>query len=283
VVGAGRVGTAVAVLLARAGHTIVAVTGRGPSRARADAHLHGVPVLDPLEAVRGAETVLIGLPDDLIEPSVRELAEAGAWAAGSFVGHFSGARGLDVLRSVVPSGARPFAMHPLQTFTDVGTAVDRIPGSAIAVTAEDDEAWLVAERLSDDLLGEPFRLAEELRPLYHAAAVFASNYVVATSATAADLFAAAGVPDPVRAMGPLQAATLANVAELGPERALTGPVVRGDAGTVERNLEALSAHAPEAVAGYIAMGRLTASLARRSGRLDPEGAEAIAEVLDRWT
>jgi predicted short-subunit dehydrogenase-like oxidoreductase (DUF2520 family) len=283
VVGGGRVGTAVAMLLDRAGHTIVAVTGRGPTRARADAHLHGVPVLEPVDAVRDAEVVLIGLPDDLIELSVRDLADADAWSPGSFVGHFSGALGLDVLRPVVPSGAHPFAMHPLQTFTDVGSAVDRIPGCAIAVTAADDEAWLVAERLSDDLLGEPFRLADELRPLYHAAAVFASNYVVAISSRAADLFGVAGVPDPLRAMRPLQVATLANVTDLGPDRALTGPVVRGDAGTVERNLEALVARAPEAVASYVVLGRLTAALAARSGRLDPDGAEAVLEVLDRWT
>jgi predicted short-subunit dehydrogenase-like oxidoreductase (DUF2520 family) len=283
VVGAGRVGTAVAVLLSRAGHRIVAVAGRGPTRSRADAYLPGVPVLAPHEAVRDAEMVLIGLPDDLIGSTVLEIASAGGWVSGSFVGHLSGALGLDVLVDASSAGARPFALHPLQTFADVGTAVERIPGCAIAVTAADEETWLVAERIADDLLGDPFRLPDELRPLYHAAAVFASNYVVATSGVAADLFAAAGVPDPVRAMHPLQAASIANVADLGPERALTGPIVRGDAGTVERNLEALETHAPETVAAYVAMGRLATVLAVRSGRLSVEGAEAVTEVLDRWS
>jgi predicted short-subunit dehydrogenase-like oxidoreductase (DUF2520 family) len=283
VVGAGRVGTAVAVLLSRAGHRIVAVTGRGPTRSRADAHLPGVPVLDPPEAVRAAGVVLIGLPDDLIESAVGELAGVGAWRSGSFVGHMSGARGLDVLAGASSAGAHPFALHPLQTFADVGNALERIPGCSIAVTAADEPTWLVAERLADDLLGESFRLPDELRPLYHAAAVFASNYVVTASGVASDLLAAAGVPDPVRAMYPLQAATLANVSDLGPAQALTGPIVRGDAGTVERNLEALEAHAPQTVAAYVAMGRLATALARRSGRLPEEGAMAVAEVLERWS
>jgi predicted short-subunit dehydrogenase-like oxidoreductase (DUF2520 family) len=283
VVGAGRVGTAVAVLLERAGHKIVGVSGRGPTRSRADAYLPGVPVMEAADAARAAELVLIGLPDDLIEGAVEELGTVGAWLPGVFVGHLSGSLGLDALTPAAAAGAHPFALHPLLTFADVAHAVDRIPGCAIAVTAPDDGTWMVAERLADDLMGEPFRLPNELRPLYHAAAVFASNYVVAASGVAATLFAAAGLPDPVRAMYPLQAATLANVADLGPGKALTGPIVRGDARTVDRNLEALRTHAPEVVSAYVAMGRITVALAVRSGRLTAASAEAVGEVLDRWS
>jgi predicted short-subunit dehydrogenase-like oxidoreductase (DUF2520 family) len=151
------------------------------------------------------------------------------------------------------------------------------------VAADDDEGFGVAERIADDLLGEPFRLAEELRPLYHAAAVLASNDLVALSATAAHLFSAAGVPDPARAMRPLQQATLDNVAELGPAKALTGPAVRGDAGTIERNLAALAAHAPEAVATYVVLARTALEVASRGGRLDPQDRAEVEAVLARWS
>jgi predicted short-subunit dehydrogenase-like oxidoreductase (DUF2520 family) len=283
VIGAGRVGTAMAVLLVRAGHKVTAVSGRGPTRARVAAHLRGVMVLDPAEAAREGELVLIGLPDDLIAPTVRDVAAAGGFVAGSYVAHLSGAARLDALDPAREAGARRLGIHPLQTFPDVARAVDLIPGCTFAVTADDDVGYQVAERVADDVGGEPFRLSDELRPLYHAAAVFASNYLVVNSGIAAGLFAGAGVPEPIRAMYRLQAATLENVRDLGPEQALTGPVVRGDGGTVAANLTALSAAAPEAVTTYVAMARAALDLARRSGRLDEAGHAAVEEVLARWS
>jgi predicted short-subunit dehydrogenase-like oxidoreductase (DUF2520 family) len=283
VIGAGRVGTAMAVLLVRAGHKVVAVSGRGPTRARVASFLSGVMVLDPAEAAREGELVLIGLPDDLIAPTVRELASAGAFGPGQFVAHLSGAAGLDVLDPAREAGAHRLAIHPLQTFPDVGHAVDLIPGCTFAVTADDDEGYQVAERVADDVLGEPFRLAEELRPLYHAAAVFASNYLVVTSGIAGELFAQAGVPEPLHAMYRLQASTLENVRDLGPEQALTGPAVRGDGGTVDANLAALSAHAPQTIPTYVAMARAALDLASRSGRLEDAGRARVEEVLARWS
>lgn len=282
-IGAGRVGTAMAVLLMRAGDQVVAVSGRAATRSRAASYLPDVPVLEPADAARAGDLVLIGLPDDLIADMVRTLASAGAFVPGTFVAHLSGAIGLDVLAPARDAGAHRLAIHPLQTFPDVGHAVDMIPGSTFALTADDEEGYGVAERVADDLMGEAFRLEDELRPLYHAAAVFASNDLVVLSDVAARLFAQAGVPDPVRAMSALQRATLENVLEIGPERALTGPVVRGDGGTVQRNLDALSAHAPGQVVAYVAMAREAVDLAVRSGRLDEAGRRAVEEVLDRWS
>ena len=283
VIGAGRVGTAMAVLLMRAGHKVTAVSGRGPTRARVASFLTGVMVLDPAEAAREGELVLIGMPDDLIAPTVRDIAAAGGFASGAFVAHLSGAARLDVLDPVRAAGAHRLAIHPLQTFPDVAHAVDLIPGCTFAVTADDDLGYQVAERVADDVMGEPFRLADELRPLYHAGAVFASNYLVVISGIAAALFEVAGVPDPLRAMHRLQAATLDNVRDLGPEQALTGPVVRGDGGTVEQNLAALSSHAPDAIAAYVSMARAALDLAARSGRLDDAGRAAVEGVLARWS
>ena len=283
VIGAGRVGTAVGVLLTRAGHRLIAVSGRGPTRDRAARYLPDVAVREPEDAARDAELVILGVPDDLVAPMTASLAGAGAVGAGAYVAHLSGALGLDALERALDVGAHRLAIHPLQTFPDVVHAVEGIPGCAVAVTADDEQGYLVAERIADDLLGEPFRLADGLRPLYHAAAVLASNDLVAVSALAAEAFAAAGIEDPVRAMRPLQRATLDNVGELGPARALTGPAVRGDAGTVARNLEALEREVPAAVAPYVALARVALDLAVGRGSLAETDRAAVEEVLARWS
>jgi predicted short-subunit dehydrogenase-like oxidoreductase (DUF2520 family) len=284
VVGAGTLGTAVAVLLARAGHRIVAVSGRtAETGRRAAAHLPGVPILDAEAAAAAAEVVVLGTPDDAIEPVAEALAAAGAVGPGTAVVHLSGALGIGALDEARASGAEVVAVHPLQTFPDVDAALERFPGSPVAVTAATEEGYRLGERLARDVGGTPFRLADELRPVYHAAAVFASNYLVTVSAIAEALFTIAGVPDPTAVMAPLQRASLEHVERLGPAAALTGPAVRGDAGTIRRNLEALARHAPSTVPAYVAMARASLDLAERSGRLPPDARGAVEDVLGAWT
>lgn len=281
-VGAGRVGTAMAVLLARAGHRVRAVAGGQATRERAARFLPGVPVLPAEEAARGVELVLLGTPDAAIEPVCTSLARAGAIAAGQAVAHLSGATGLSALGAAEAAGATVLSIHPLQTCPDVEAAVARIPGAAIAVTARTPEAFALGERLALDVGGRPFELEDAAKPVYHAAAVFASNYLVTLTALAAELERLAGLPDPMAALLPLQRATLENVAALGPEAALTGPAVRGDAATVETNLRGLAEHAPWAVPAYVALAELALELASASGRLRPEGRAAVEGVLARW-
>jgi predicted short-subunit dehydrogenase-like oxidoreductase (DUF2520 family) len=283
VVGAGRVGTAVAVLLRRAGHRITAVSGRSGSRGRAAQHLPDVPFLEPGPAAAAGQVVLLAVPDDLIATVARQIADAGGFWPGQWVAHLSGASPLAVLDPARDLSAGRLSIHPLQTIPDVEWAIARIPGSAFAVTADDDAGFILGERLAEDLGGDPFRLAEGDRALYHAAAVFASNYLVTVSGIAAALLSAAGVPDPVRAIVPLQRGTTDNVERLGPAHALTGPAVRGDAGTVELNLQALRQHAPDVVDAYVVMCRAALALAVRSARLTEDRRDAVEEVLARWT
>jgi len=278
IVGAGTVGTAVGVAWARAGHRVVALSGRDATLERAATWLPGVPVLPLADAVAGAELVAIGVPDDAL-PSVASDV-AGAIEPGVWVLHLSGARGLDVLQAVAAVGARPLALHPLQTFADVASAIETLPGCAVAVTTADEEGALLGDGLARDLGGRPFRLADAQRPLYHAAAVFASNYLVAISGAADALFASAGVPDALTAMRSLQEATLANVHRLGPQAALTGPAVRGDAGTIDRNLSAIAAEMPGLVAAYVALCRTAMGVA--GDRLSNAERDAIEGVLARW-
>jgi predicted short-subunit dehydrogenase-like oxidoreductase (DUF2520 family) len=282
VIGAGRVGTALAVLWRRAGHRIVAVAGGPATVERAATHLPGVPVLDAVAAARDAGVVLLSTPDAAIATVCEEVARAGAVGPGVAVAHASGATGLDVLAPARSAGATTLSIHPLQTCPTVEAAVEWIPGAGFAVTAETEEGIALGERLAADAGGRPFRIADEAKPLYHAAAVFASNYLVTVTAIAHELEGAAGVGDPGAILAPLQAATLANLERVGPAAALTGPAVRGDAATVARNLQALAEGVPEAVRPYVALADLALELAERSGRLPAEGREAVEEVLARW-
>lgn len=283
IVGAGRAGTALAVLWRFAGHRIVAVSGRDATVERATRHLPGVPILNAIDAAGDAELVVVGVPDDLIASTVGALTDAGALGDGRWVAHLSGATPLSALDAAREAGARRLGVHPLQTFPDVEAALERMPGCVVAVGADDEEGFFVGERLAEDLQARPFRLADEQRAIYHAAAVFASNYMVVGTWIAEELLSIAGVPDPMAALAPLQQATIANMASATPAEALTGPAVRGDAGTVARNIDALAASAPWAVDAYVEMARVALDLSVRSGRLSHQGRAGVEEVLARWT
>jgi predicted short-subunit dehydrogenase-like oxidoreductase (DUF2520 family) len=283
IVGAGRVGTALGVWLRRSGHRIVAASGRDATEARVRRHLGAVPVLAPAEAARRAELVLIATPDDAIAPTCAAIVDGGGVTTGSIVAHVSGGTGLEALGPAEDVGATVLSLHPLQTFPDVDSAVERLVGCPIAVTARTDAGASIGERLARDVGGRPFPLADEAKPLYHAAAVFASNYLVTVTALARDVGVAAGLADPVGLLAPLQTTTLANVETMGPERALTGPAVRGDAGTIAKHLEALGAGVSHAVAPYVALARAALDVAEASGRLGPEGRAAVEEVLRGWS
>jgi predicted short-subunit dehydrogenase-like oxidoreductase (DUF2520 family) len=283
VLGAGRVGTAIAVRLKAAGHRIVAASGRDRTPERVREFLGAVPILSAADAARRAEVSLIATPDDAIEPTCAEIVDAGGVTTGSIVAHLSGATSLDALSAAESAAATVLSLHPLQTLPDVPSAVQRLVGCPIAVTARTDTGRAVGELLAADVGGRPFALADEAKPLYHAAAVFASNYLVTITALARDVGVVAGLDDPIALLAGLQATTLANLGEMGPERALTGPAVRGDAGTIARHLDALAASAPDAVPAYVALARATLEVAQRSGRLDAESRTGVEEVLDRWT
>jgi predicted short-subunit dehydrogenase-like oxidoreductase (DUF2520 family) len=279
IVGAGTVGTAVAIRWRDAGHAIVGVTGRDATRERAARWLPGVPVDDVAAVVREAEVVAIAVPDRAIAAAATDVA--GAIRPGAAVLHLSGSLGLAALQPVATAGGVRLALHPLQTFADVEGAVRALDGTSIAVTAAEDDGWRLGDELAVDLGGRPFHLPDGDRALYHAAAVFASNYLVAVSGAAATLFGAAQVPDPMQAMRPLQEATLTNVHRLGPRDALTGPAVRGDADTIARNLEAIGAAAPSLVEPYVALCRAAMDVA--SDRLGSEDRQRVEEVLARWS
>jgi predicted short-subunit dehydrogenase-like oxidoreductase (DUF2520 family) len=230
-VGAGRLGNALAQALRAAGHPVLGPLGRGADGA-------------------GKEIVLLCVPD-------AEIAAAAAGVApGRLVGHCSGALGLEAL-----GGREGFSLHPLMTVTHAGA---RFAGAGAAVDGSSDRAVATAERLAAAVGLRPVRIAPEDRAAYHAAASMASNFLITLQAAAERLAATAGADRDL--FVPLVRATVENWATEGPERALTGPVARGDDETVARQRAAVAERSPELLALFDALVAATQALALTSPR-----------------
>jgi len=280
VVGAGRVGACVGASLRTAGHEIVGASGVSEaSVTRIDTMLSGVPRLDVDEVIRRSELVFLTVPDDAVSELVEGLAAVGVWRPGQLVAHCSGRLGLDALAAATDAGAIPLAIHPAMTFTGTSLDLDRMVGATFAVTAP--AAFLpIAQALVVEMGGEPVVLEDAARPLYHAALVHGANHVITLVSQALTLLAAAGIDDPGRLLGPLVHASVEGALTEAPGAlaTLTGPVVRGDAGTVASHLAALASR-PEAVQAYRAMAHTTADLALSSGRIGPADYAAVIAAL----
>lgn len=278
VVGAGRVGPVLAAALRLAGHQPVAASGVSEaSRRRAAELLPEVPLVEPAQVLARADLVLLTVPDDALPDLVAGLVATGAVRPGQLLAHTSGRYGVSVLEPALRAGGLPLALHPVMTFTGTTVDVARLAGCSFGVTAP-EQLRMAAEALVVEMGGEPEWIEEEDRPLYHAALAIGANYLVTLVAEALELLRAAGVGAPDRMLGPLLSAALDNALRSG-DAALTGPVARGDAGTVAAHLEQLRRHAPQTLAPYIAMARATADRALAGGLLKPELAEPLLDVL----
>jgi predicted short-subunit dehydrogenase-like oxidoreductase (DUF2520 family) len=268
VIGAGRVGSVLGAALAAAGYPMVAASG-------ASLLLPAIPVLPADEVAARAGLLILSVPDDVLTGLVAGLASTGALRAGQIVAHTSGAHGLGVLAAAVVAGARPLALHPAMTFTGTAVDLDRLrAGVSFGVTAPAD-LRAYATRLVADLGGAVEWIPDERRALYHAALAHGANHLVTLVNEAMDRLRDAGVAHPERVLDPLLHAALDNSLAMG-DAALTGPVSRGDAGTVARHLRVLPA---ESVPAYRALARRTADRAIAAGRLRPTDAEPLLDVL----
>jgi predicted short-subunit dehydrogenase-like oxidoreductase (DUF2520 family) len=275
IVGAGRTGRTLGRLMRRGGIGLGAVTCRTLERAREAAGFigAGAPAAGlPAGPVSGV--VLVCVPDGAIAGVAAKLSVA----PGTVVAHTAGALGSEALAGVM--GAEPGSLHPLKSFADPERAAETFAGTACALEGTPRAVEALRE-LVGRIGGVPLEVAPGGKPLYHAGAVFASNFLVALFHAAERLFEGAGVPGGAgrAALARLAEGTLENLRARGPEGALTGPIERGDHETVGRHLEALRRSRPELVESYAALGRLTLQLARGKGSVDREAAERIGAVL----
>lgn len=270
IVGPGRAGMSIALAAHRAGHSIGAVVGRTLASAetaaeRVAAAPYGIDAEFP-----SGELMLISSRDDLIEDLALSIADRIAPQGGCGVVHLSGLVPRSALEPLAAAGYRTGTFHPLQTLPNPDSGAAQLSGSWVGITA-DDLAGTLSE-FAESLGMKPFTIGDDKKSLYHAAAAAAANFPLASLAMSYDLFADAGVP--FEAARPLVEAIVANAFELGPRAALTGPVARGDVGTVRRQLDAIAQAEPGWIGDFAASVRV---LARLSGN-GPQ----FEEMLDNW-
>lgn len=278
VVGAGRVGSVLGAALQGAGHRVVAVAAvSDASRRRAANLLPAAAVRSPADVLAESELALLTVPDDALPALVDGLVAAEAIHPGQLLVHTSGRYGVQVLDSATRAGALPLALHPAMTFTGRPEDLDRLAGACFGVTAP-EALRPIADALVLEMGGDPQWVEEDQRVLYHAALAGGANHLSTLVNESVDQLRSCGVAEPERLLAPLLGAALDNALRSG-DAALTGPVARGDAGTVAAHLAVLRDVSPHTAAAYLAMARLTADRALAAGLLRPEAAEALLDVL----
>ena len=277
-IGAGTVGTALAVRLSSKGYPVIAVSSRSQVSARKLTQaVSGCRAFDNKQDVAdAAELVFITTPDDAIASVASEIQ----WHSGQSVVHCSGVLSADILESAKKLGAQVGAFHPLQTFASVKQAIENIPGSTFAVEAEEPLLSTLKD-IATALDGHWIELKADDKVAYHAAAVFACNYLVTLIKLATDLWQSFDIPphQATQALMPLIRGTIHNIETVGIPQCLTGPIARGDTGTIKKHLDALQKVAPALVSTYQELGRQTIPIALAKGRINKHQAEELQAIL----
>lgn len=281
IIGAGKVGSALALLLYRKGYPLAGVASRSLASARRVADELEVPATDrPEDVTSKADVVFITTPDRVIALVAAQIQERGGFKQGQIVFHTSGAHSADEVGAARKAGAFAASFHPLQSFATVLMAMENLPGSYFALEG-DAEAILLAKQIVNDLEGKSFHIAAEDKPLYHAAACIASNYLVSLIHFATGLYRRFGLSreDAFQALFPLIRGTLNNIDQLGPAQALTGPIARGDAPTIEGHLEKFKQVGEDEMDLYCKLGLYTVKVALEKGSINQKQGRQLEELL----
>ena len=300
IVGAGRLGASLALALREHGAVLAGYSApTAAGRSRADGWLGGQASAELASlATATPDLYVVTVPDQALAAVAVQLGEllaaraptpppgAGRAAGPPVVLHTSGATSVEVLAPCEQAGAATLAFHPLQTFSDPATGRARFAGAAVALTPADPDpespAALVGFALARALGAKPFLLADDKRPLYHAAATVACNYLVTLEHQARRLFVLAGLPEDeaLSLFLPLVAATLDNLGRQGAVRALTGPLSRGDVATIEGHLTALRTDAPDLLPLYSGLGLATLDIVKARGDVPDDVIAALERLLE---
>ena len=283
VIGAGRVGAVLGAALRAEGHALTgAYAVSDASRERAAELLPGVPLLDVPALVERSEMLLLAVPDDQLGPLASGIAATGLAPGGQLVVHTSGRYGTEVLAPLAEAGSATLAIHPAMTFTGTRTDLARLVGCPMGITAS-PELLPIAAALVVELGGEATVIAEGDRSLYHASLAHAANHLVVLVDQAREALSRLGIADPGAYLRPLLEAALDESLRHG-GKALTGPVGRGDAGTVAAHLEALEdldgTGTPGEHGDTSVTYRALASAALRRARIPEESRSAIRDLLE---
>jgi predicted short-subunit dehydrogenase-like oxidoreductase (DUF2520 family) len=290
IIGVGRVGHAFANALQSAGYPIAALVFRNAARARKsrkqfpktafpDTVFLGSEQLDRLPAT---DVLLITTPDDVVADVAQKASDLLKDGRGRAVMHTSGALSSEVLGPLKSAGCSVASIHPLVAI-DPADGVAALRGGFYCIEGQ-KRAVSFAKSIALDLGGTPILIKSEQKALYHLAALMASPHLVALFDLALELMVMSGVEweDARKMLLPLVESTVKNLHARPPSAALTGTFARGDIGTVERHLKALSKKTPREASGalevYKLLGSRSLQLAKVNG-LDPKKVKQIAKLL----
>ncbi len=280
-IGPGKVGCAVSRRLHLATYPLIAIVSRTIQQSSEACEFIGCSTQlasTELNDCAAADIILLAVADDQIAELAINLIAQANFKQNTTLIHFSGLHPAAIMRNA-PCSASLLSLHPLLPFASRELAVKSLSGCPCALEGDND-ALALGHELIAALGGQPFSIPSEKKALYHASACIASNFLVTLLGQASVLLESCGI-DRHQGMAlllPLVHATLDNATNLGPEQGLTGPIVRGDQGTVLQHLQALQ-NQPETLAMYQQLGKLTTALALRSGRLETLQAQELLESL----
>lgn len=282
--GCGRVGRTMARALKDAGYEIGMIVTQNDKNTREaiDFIGAGIHATDLVSAALSGTIHFIATNDDAIEEIVQMLdAEISASLENHYFFHFSGSVTSEVLAPLQKKGAAVGTIHPLQVFADPLKALETLPGIYYAIEGQ-DKAMELAVQMVDQLQGKLLLIPTGRKVLYHAAGVFAANYLTVLVNIVVGIMEEIGESpeDAYQAFLPLMVGALQNIEEFGVAGALTGPVVRGDSRTIQRHIKALNDLKPEWVTVYKVLGQEAVEIAARHGSITPDDAKRLFALLD---
>ena len=277
-IGAGTTGTALASRLDQQGFIINAVNSRTLASAERLANrVEKCKVFPTAQDVADkSQLVFITTPDDVIS----SIANSVKWHDKQYIVHCSGVHSVDIMASAQKYGTQTGCFHPLQTFADIEQAFNNIPGSTFALEASEPLLTILKE-MAISLTGDWVILKPGDKALYHTAAVFACNYLVTLVKLATDLWNDFGIPkeQAIKALLPLLRGTLQNIQNIGLPNCLTGPIARGDLGTISKHLSTLATENTTVLQSYKLLGLNTIPIALAKGKIDEARAKELETLL----
>ena len=275
-IGAGTVAKTLALALSRKGYPVVAVSSRNAKSSAGIARLieDCRPCDNNQQVADKAEFVFIATPDDVIATA----ADGVEWQSGQSVVHLSGADSTAILAPAAKYGASTGCIHPLQTFA--GSEQANLAGITYAIEAV-EPLLAILKKMVEDLGGHCIEIKAKDKVLYHTAAVFACNYLVTLVKTAIDLYQKIDIPqeEATQALLPLLRGTIDNIEASGIPQCLTGPIARGDSGTIKKHVKALQTASPDLLPLYREMGFKTIPVAMAKKSIDDKQADELEAVL----
>jgi predicted short-subunit dehydrogenase-like oxidoreductase (DUF2520 family) len=277
-IGAGTTGTALASRLDQQGFIISAVNSRTPTSAeRLASRVQNCKVFPSAQEVAdNTQLIFITTPDDVIS----KIADSVIWHDKQYIVHCSGVHSIDIMATAKKYSTLTGCFHPLQTFADIEQAFNNLPGSTFALEA-DEPLLSILKEMAIALRGDWVILKPGDKALYHTAAVFACNYLVTLVKLATDLWNDFGIPQEqaIKALLPLLRGTLQNIQNIGLPNCLTGPIARGDLGTVSKHLSTLATENKTVLQSYKLLGLNTIPIALAKGKIDKARAKELETLL----